>query len=224
MRAPDSCGAAALEASPLAPACGRWGLSACGVAGVYSRASRMASELPRLVEPLQLAQKGWTASGVVPRDAFHRVLLANAAADVTVKMWADESGAMFASGRIAASLVGRCERCLEALDLTVNAEFRWLLLSPGTNGLGSPDWDEVELTGTTVDLYEMLEDELLLCTPPYPKHVLACGAEIVSPRSDDDPAPPKRPSPFAVLSRLMGDGPTDVPGSAATGSGVDEKS
>jgi len=69
-----------------------------------------------------------------------------------------------------------CQRCLEALPLTVEAASRLLLIAPG-----SP-WPDEDLADDTVDAIEALarqplialvEDELLLALPLAPRHA-AC--------------------------------------------------
>lgn len=104
--------------------------------------------------------------------------------------------------RASTSLQLVCQRCLGPLPVDVAAE-RSFLFVPGEDQAAELDADcedDVLALTRSLDLQELVEDELLLSLPLVPRHA-ACPL----------PAPPDeagfvddRPNPFAALSALKG--------------------
>jgi uncharacterized protein len=99
----------------------------------------------------------------------------------------------------------QCQRCLCAMDvpLGVSRRFRFVADEVSAERLDEEIEDEVLVLGRSLDLHELVEDELLLAMPIVPRHdvcpeapTLSFGEEDV----DDQPGAPAHP--FAVLAAL----------------------
>ncbi|WP_280154607.1 DUF177 domain-containing protein [Piscinibacter sp. XHJ-5] len=109
--------------------------------------------------------------------------------------------------RATARLALVCQRCLAPIDTPIEAE-RSFLFVPGEEAAAQLDADHEEdvlaLT-RSLDLRELVEDELLLALPLVPRHEL-CPHPLPMERSDQ-PSEAGRPNPFAALATLKRDGP-----------------
>jgi uncharacterized protein len=99
-----------------------------------------------------------------------------------------------------------CQSCLGPVDWTVDSAIV-LELVDDESILGEfPDPDdpcEQVLSSSRFDLASVIEDELLLCMPPIPRHEKCPGEQ---PPDRPESSGEKRPSPFAVLAQLKTDG------------------
>jgi uncharacterized protein len=105
-----------------------------------------------------------------------------------------------------ASLRLECQRCLGPVDTPIEAQ-RSFLFVQGEDAAAELDADHEEdvlaLT-RSLDLRELVEDELLLALPLVPRHE-ACPEPLVAP-VDTLPEGEEKPNPFAVLAALKRDG------------------
>jgi uncharacterized protein len=120
--------------------------------------------------------------------------------------------------QVSAEVVLTCQRCLEPLylPLSVDRQLRFVASEAQAEELDEQIEEEDVLALTArLDLFELIEDELILALPIVPRHetcpialpALASGegAEAVppgSPQPDDEAAP----HPFAVLAGLRKSG------------------
>jgi len=108
-----------------------------------------------------------------------------------------------------------CQRCLQPFEvpLALDRRLRFVRGEAQAEALDAEIEDDVLALGRSIDLRELVEDELLLALPLVPRHgrcpqplPVALGAEPVP----DDP--PERPHPFAALQVLKAGKP---PGSGS---------
>ncbi len=106
-----------------------------------------------------------------------------------------------ATGRVTGRVVVTCQRCLGELEL----ELRSRIALAWTSGGGAPvpralrGFEVLERVPGPLDLRTLVEDELLLALPDYPKHPEdVCGEVLGRYRSEGEPGT----SPFAVLAAL----------------------
>lgn len=98
-----------------------------------------------------------------------------------------------------------CQRCLQPVPEALHLE-RWFRFARDENEAASLDADsddDVLALTRSLDLRELVEDELLLGLPLVPRHQV-CPEALPVP-SDDDVAETERegrPNPFAVLAAL----------------------
>lgn len=95
-----------------------------------------------------------------------------------------------------------CQRCLGPVDCALDAE-RDILFVAGEEAaaqLDADSEDDVLALTRSLDLRELIEDELLLALPLVPRHE-ACPQPLPLP-ADDEVAEPERANPFAALAAL----------------------
>jgi DUF177 domain-containing protein len=155
------------------------------------------------IDGFEFAASGAGVSGVWPIEDFARLrplLLSDAGA---AEYWLD--GVKDAQDRPALRLRIRgalqlgCQRCLTALDFPLQIDAMLVLARSEADLEGlpleteGPDW---VVAGKTMDVHDLLEDELLLAVPYAPRHE-KCAA-----RARTGAAMPL--SPFAELRGMLG--------------------
>jgi uncharacterized protein len=98
-----------------------------------------------------------------------------------------------------------CQRCLQPLTepLAVDRTIRFVRGEAAAEALDAELEDDVLALSRSLDLRELVEDELLLALPIVPRHA-QCPQPLPVP-ADTAPPPedvPERPHPFAALQRL----------------------
>ncbi|HEU4458672.1 MAG TPA: YceD family protein [Methylibium sp.] len=100
-----------------------------------------------------------------------------------------------------------CQRCLQPLrqPLAVDRRIRFVRGEDQAARLDGELEDDVLALGRSLDLCELVEDELLLALPLVPRHDICPAGAVAAATPTDEPA--SEPSPFAVLQTLLGDKP-----------------
>jgi uncharacterized protein len=96
-----------------------------------------------------------------------------------------------------------CQRCLAPVEtpLEVDRWFRFTRTEAEAAALDEQIEEDVLSLERPLDLYELVEDELLLAMPLVPRHEV-CPAPLPMPH--DEAPRSEAPHPFAVLSALKG--------------------
>lgn len=175
-----------------------------------------ANTFPAQLEPFKWAEQGFSWSGRLPLTRFPRIASEAASSDsslgvqVDCRLFLDER--RFA--RLQASLVTTvpltCQRCLEAVDATIDTDVDLVLLSDAKYAerldedadfviLSEEQVVHGEADSDLIDLLALLEDELLLSLPLAPRHD-HCDYAVPVVEIEDEPA--QRDNPFSVLANL----------------------
>lgn len=142
----------------------------------------MSDRLPVQVEPLRLARQGAKLRGLLPLAHMQRLAeyLCGAAGDAEVALdfGLGEGGVGFLRGQARATLAMTCQRCLEPMDLEVEASFMFgLVESEGEAERVSEEYEPLTVGETPLRLAELVEDELILALPIVALHdQLICPA------------------------------------------------
>ena len=100
-----------------------------------------------------------------------------------------------------------CQRCLDEAVIPVGGEYLYAIVNPGTDELHFPQgYDVLEVGDEPLDLYTLIEDELLLSLPIIPMHPpeeCQQPAGLLESESNEDAV--KRSNPFSVLAQLKRD-------------------
>ena len=129
----------------------------------------------RKVDPVILANHREQIAGHVPVKSLTRLsnLLQSSDGDVQVSVvfepGADDHPVI--EGEVKAAVSAMCQRCLKAMPLEIETEFRLVVLNldtevDETTGL----FDSVLMENDEIDLYDLVEDELLMAMPLSPMH------------------------------------------------------
>ena len=103
-------------------------------------------------------------------------------------------------GQLDTSLELECQRCLKAMEMPMRLEFN-LLIDAGDELLRDSSLDTLYSDDGYIDLFEVVEDELILAIPLVAMHDdSSCNEHLSAVRPDS--APVERESPFAVLRQL----------------------
>ena len=161
-----------------------------------------------LIDSQKFSREQHTAHGTLPIAAFARLrdnLIAQPGADDQVRY--EVRGGVDARERpllrltVSGQLPLQCQRCLKALDydLAIDTAVR-LVAEAALDAEMSDDPDEPDCiaASTELDLVALIEDEILLALPAYPRHEDrdgGCGGMA-------DEAGSKKNSAFSVLSTL----------------------
>jgi uncharacterized protein len=166
----------------------------------------MSARLPVHLDPFRAADEGLELSG--PLELRHAGRLAEALseapdrAELVLRFRRDEAGQARARGRVSARVVAECQRCLEPMPLALAGEIDLVFARSDAEAARVQEAAEPYLvTSERLRLADLVEDELLLCLPPAPRHEDAAACRPVPPPQGDEPEI-TRESPFAVLEKL----------------------
>lgn len=160
------------------------------------------SMLPRRVVARKLAARGQVLSGSVATAELHRLAATVLATEAVVEVdlaFAPGDAVAEIHGHMRVGVILTCERCLEPVEIALAA-------APAL-GLVRSDEDAAQLPARLepcfvpaeeLDLFDLVEEELLLALPIVARHQEACGWL----GSLDPVAPETAESPFRVLERL----------------------
>ncbi len=136
----------------------------------------MPDPLPERVEPYRLARQGRTLRGSVAGLQLARLAGAVEAldgdAEAELSFALDAGGVPHVAGRVRARVRLVCQRCLEPMDLVLEAPVRvaFAVTEAATSALPGEYEPVVVEAGAGLALAELVEDELLLALPIVPRH------------------------------------------------------
>jgi uncharacterized protein len=160
------------------------------------------SGLPATIDPIQLAERGAKLTGQLPLKGMTRLTGSEpddgAKVDVDLDFRRAEGGNVYEMvGRLRTRWRTTCQRCLQPLELELEARPRLLLLRPGDRAdLAGPEADTL-VVDKPLSLAQLVEDELILALPMYPVH-----PEGQCPAAALDRMTPGKKNPFSVLKGL----------------------
>ncbi|AEF99518.1 YceD family protein [Methylomonas methanica] len=167
----------------------------------------MSDKLPNLIDPLLFAERRSILAGALKIGALERLtgMVADADSDITVEvLFAKQGKRAVISGKIQTVLMLECQSCLQALAWPLELAFKLAVVS----SLQEADKLEIDcepllLDGEKISLNDLIEDEILLAIPDYPKH----GYDCIPQHQSKDPAFDENSrietnNPFSVLAKL----------------------
>lgn len=158
-----------------------------------------------VIDPARFARDRARLTGALAAAALPRLAeqLCNAGGSIEFEVGGgvDERGRAALHLKLGGVVELRCQRCLAALPIRVDAE-RDIVLVPGADEF-APFGDEDDSTDVIpavprLDLRALLEDEVLLGLPVAPRHPEGQCQADATPAGEE----PERSSPFAVLAGL----------------------
>jgi len=167
-------------------------------------AGSMTSGAPRVIDPTRFARERSRVSGTLTLAQLPRVADLLIDREGTVRYLVE--GGTSAKGQpllrlsLTADLAVACQRCLEALPMHLDVT-RDLVLAASVSDLDpleDEDDDMDVITGTAqLDLYDLVEQEILLSVPIAPRHPdAACSTQSQEPKMGE------AASPFSALAAL----------------------
>ena len=169
-------------------------------------------KLPQLIDPLKSAMKRSTYVGVYSTSLMERLVGSVTSCDdfvsVDIKFLKDAQSLTYFQGTLAVQVMLICQRCNQAYPHNVDIQFCFSPVQGSEQDDTLPDaYEPVEVDDHgEVDLFQILEDEVILSLPIvalHPKDECKVRAEDMS-FGKIEPEP-KRENPFAVLKELKRD-------------------
>lgn len=168
----------------------------------------MSEKLPDLIDPLLLAERRAELSGEIKLASLERLspLLINTEGVVNINVvFAKEGKRPIVSGNLKTSLTLTCQACLQALSWPIDINFKLGVVASLEEADGLEiDCEPLIFDGNKVSLNALMEDEILLALPDYPKHGEDCIKRIGFETKDDriKIEKAKAENPFSVLAKL----------------------
>ena len=163
-------------------------------------------QLPENIDPVQLAERGARLTGTLPLKSMPRIAQGSLAGsgDVVIDLSFERSEGekiFLMHGALRVPLRVSCQRCLEAMDLKLEAS-PWVILMKAGERLARNEADaDILVVDKPLSLSALVEDELLLAMPMVPMHDLnQCPAKSYVTRARRAGVIGRNP--FAVLSRM----------------------
>jgi uncharacterized protein len=170
-----------------------------------------AGSLPSYIEPFKWADRAAKVEATVPLSGFTRLLdgALSHQGDVTVRceFARDAQGLAWVSGEAKTVVSLTCQRCLEAVQVNLDADFRLALVGEEAEAdVLADDEDYLVVGDAPVALHDIVEDELILVLPLAASHedCQAVSWEQAEPEAEPQPA---RENPFQVLATLKAQDP-----------------
>jgi uncharacterized protein len=162
---------------------------------------------PKLGDPRKFTQQGIVIEGLVPVSELPRVLEATeadsgAAVHVRLDFHISEEKKRAVVGIAAACLGLICQRCLERVDVEIESDISLAVVWDEDAAKALPPHFDPWIVGEgAADLYEMIEEELLLSLPAVAYHDHQCVDDALY--SSGKPVEVKvERNPFQVLEQL----------------------
>ena len=172
--------------------------------------------LPKQVDAFKLTQQGIVLDGLVKVGELPRLLqsvgaASNDLADLhpVLHFGVNDEGHRTVEGHIDAIVPMTCQRCLQVMPYDIHADIHWAFVATDEAAKQLPSHlDPVMLPASGyVDVYEMLEDELLLSLPITVLHNDCEGAGTTRVFGEVEAADAGvKTKPFVALAGLFKDG------------------
>lgn len=163
------------------------------------------TRIPHTVEPYRLAAVAELIEGELSLENMSRLHEAvgeqRGECNVRLKFDVDEQAQRYIEGSLAAQVVMECQRCLQQLPVDISADFLLGLVVGDTQAAHLPKrYDPVVVENDQLDLWSVIEEELLLDLPQVAFHQEGeCPVSEEQLQSGDEI---ETHNPFSVLSTL----------------------
>lgn len=162
-----------------------------------------------LIDTAALTRNGQVFAAQSPISHFSRTLdglpaQKDQSISWSVQGYTDNADQQFLQVQCSGTVVLTCQRCMQDFDFDVDAVTTVLIVDNEQEldvDLDDPDAPERILGSTHLDVFELVEDELILNIPYVPRHTV-CPDLLQALQPQDEEAEDKKPNPFAVLSQL----------------------
>ena len=125
---------------------------------------------------------------------------------VNVSLYFGREGRIpYVDGNLETTLLLTCQKCLQGVEFKVNNAVKLGIVTSIEYVARLPlEYEPLLVEEETLLLSTLVEDELLLSLPDYPKHEYDCVVEGVAKDivSAFEEIAPKKPNPFSVLAHL----------------------
>ena len=164
----------------------------------------MQEKLRRRYQIQKEVSRGGYYQGKIEIDDLARLseFLLSEQAKIAVEFSFSQSdyGTPIIQGRLETSLTVECQRCLEAMEIPLQVDFK-LLVDADDDMIAESSLDTVYSEDGTVDIFEVVEDEIILGLPLVIMHEDVTCNEFWQ-AQEQDPESAIKENPFSVLAKL----------------------
>ncbi len=173
----------------------------------------MLDRLPEYIDPLQLADKRGALKGQIPISSLDRLaeMLVNDTGTIAVDLYFGREGRLVkVEGHIKTVLELVCQNCLGAVTWPIDCFVKLGIVTSIDQANRLPeDLEPLLVEEGKIPLKNIIEDEILLILPAFPKHRHNCIApkfdnNSLDPLVNDEQSSPKNP--FSILAKLKNTG------------------
>jgi len=166
----------------------------------------MSDKLPDLIDPLLLAERRSVLSGAIAIAALERLsdLIAESDGTIEVELFFSKEGKQpVVTGSIKTTLMLKCQSCLQSLSWPLDFGFKLgIVASIAEADRLEIDCEPLLFNGEKISLPALIEDEILLVLPDYPRHGHDCLKQRKNGNDMEQNNPAKAENPFSVLAKL----------------------
>ncbi|MGZ5008964.1 MAG: YceD family protein [Methylobacter sp.] len=173
----------------------------------------MLARLPEYIDPLHLADKRGELKGEIPVSSLDRLadILSSDTGTVAVELFFGREGRLAkVEGQIETVLELECQNCLQAVQWPVKSAVKLGIVTSLDQADRLPeDYEPLLVDEEKILLKNIIEDELLLILPTFPKHQHNCLGQ----KTDDsklvslqDEQHSSKENPFSILAKLKNTG------------------
>lgn len=173
----------------------------------------MLDRLPQYIDPLLLADKRGSIKGQIAIKTLDRLadILHDDSGSVAVELFFGRAGRLaFCEGEIRAVLALKCQNCLGSVSWSITGTVKLGIVGSIDQADKLPEDYEPLLVNEegAVLLKDLIEDELLLLLPTFPKHEQRCFFSNTDSSKPDDLTDnsPLPTNPFSILANLKKSG------------------
>lgn len=173
----------------------------------------MLDRLPDFIDPILFAERRRELSGTIKLNEFSRLseVLLDDSGDVRFELSFSKEGRLATiKGRITASLMLRCQSCLQAISWPVEALVNLAVVTSLEQADRiAAEYEPLLMDGEKVSLLRLVEDEILLVLPDFPRHEHQCmehEQQQVKLSVDKNEKQIRPDNPFSVLAKLKSTG------------------
>lgn len=169
----------------------------------------MLERLPEYIDPVQLADKRGTLKGQLPIKSLDRLadMLSDDAGTVNVDLFFGREGRLAKiEGHIDTVLTLVCQNCLQPVNWPVVCDVNLGIVTSIEQANRLPEaYEPLLVDEGKILLKNIIEDEILLVLPTFPKHSHPCFApkldnDSINLQVDDTPSSAENP--FSILAKL----------------------
>lgn len=174
----------------------------------------MLDRLPHLIDPVSFADKERTLQGQLPLTKLSRLadVLLDSSGSIEVDLsFSKDKRLATVRGHLRGILVLECRTCLEALNFPVDINVNLAVVRSMEQAERlSGEYEPLMLEEEKIPLHELVEDELLLALPAFPRHDHDClpykqTSGVIEAKPDKETQSVSN-NPFSVLAKLKNSG------------------
>lgn len=168
----------------------------------------MLDRLPIFIEPLNYADRRRELKGGLNLSDFHRMADLpgfNRQGNVAVRLSFSKLGQIpVVDGEFNTALELQCQNCLQSIDINVSNKFKLGFVASLSEADLLPDaYEPFLLESDNTALIDIIEEELLLTIPAFPKHQHDCLDKSYQRTNDiQQDTQSETDNPFSVLAKL----------------------